>query len=93
VTPTIHYAKPSDASRLRTWKVETVSKEFLVAVPLWADVETPIMTPTDNNSFQDSAGSSWKFQIGGDGKVKGVTQIFSNGAATEMTRVGDPYKY
>ena len=50
------YGDPKDTKSLKTWNIQTICKEFLVAVPLWADVSLPLMTPTGESSFEDSMG-------------------------------------
>jgi tetratricopeptide (TPR) repeat protein len=73
----------------KTWNVETTCGDFLVAVPLWADVSPPIMQVTGERSFGDSMGGTWVFQITG-GQASGVVYTDSSGAVQEMQRLGDP---
>ena len=87
------YGAAGDADRRRTWNVETACGEFLVAVPLWADVSPPLLNQQDENRFEDSMGGSWDFEIGGDGKAKGVTQTSQDGTTSEMKRLGDPRSF
>ncbi len=87
------YGAASDAERLRTWNVETACGEFLLAVPLWADVSPPILIQKGENRFEDSMGGSWDFEIGDDGKAKEVTQTSQDGTTAEMERLGDPRSY
>jgi len=87
------YGQASDSRRLRTWNIVTTCGEFLIAVPLWADVSPPILTPKGRKTFEDSMGGTWSFQVGGDGTVSGVVQTSSDGTTTEMTRLGDPRSF
>jgi len=87
------YGAASDADRRRTWNVETACGEFLLAVPLWADVSPPILIQKGENRFEDGMGGSWDFEIGGDGKVKGVTQTSQDGTTTKMRRLGSPRSF
>jgi len=86
-----HYASPGDT--MRTWNVETACGEFLIAVPLWADVSPPVMTPTSGDSFEDAMGGTWAFEIGSDGKATGVAYTAADGTLTEMNRLGDPKSF
>ena len=85
------YGKPGDT--MRTWNIETICREFLIAVPLWADVSPPLLKQTSTNTFEDYFGYTWVFQMGGDGKATGVIQTSSDGTTTEMKRLGDPRSY
>ena len=87
------YGAAGDADRRRTWNVETACGEFLVAVPLWADVSPPVLFQKGENRLEDSMGGSWAFEIGGDGKAEGVTQTSQDGATSEMKRLGDPRSF
>jgi hypothetical protein len=86
-----NYGAPGDT--MRTWNVETTCGEFLVAVPLWADVSPPVMTPTSGDTFEDAMGGTWTFKMGGDGKASDVSYISSDGTVSEMKRLGDPRSY
>jgi len=87
------YGQVGDGDRRRTWNVETTCGDFLVAVPLWADVSPPILSHTGEHSFQDSTGSTWVFRIGADGVATDVTMSSADGTVTEMKRLGNPKSY
>jgi tetratricopeptide (TPR) repeat protein len=87
------YGEASDADRRRTWNVETSCGEFLLAVPLWADVSPPILIQKGENRFEDSMGGSWDFETGDDGKVEGVTQTSQDGSVSKMIRLGNPRSF
>ena len=87
------YGTAADAARGRTWNVETACGEFLVAVPLWADVSPPVLDQKGGTRFEDAMGGSWFFEIGSDGKAKGVTQTSKDGTTSEMKRLGSPRSY
>jgi len=87
------YGSTSDAARNRTWNVDTACGEFLVAVPLWADVSPPVLSQKDGARFEDATGGSWDFEIGGNGKAKGVAYTSQDGTTSEMKRLGDPRTY
>ena len=87
------YGRTDDPDRLRTWNIETVCEEFLVAVPLWADVSPPVMTHKGGDLFEDYSGATWEFTAGGDGAIVGVKMIAPDGAATDMKRLGDPRSF
>jgi len=84
------YGEAADSQRLRTWNVRTSCGEFLVAVPLWADVSPPILTPKGRNRFEDTMGGIWDFQVGENDVVSGVVRSTADGATSEMIRLGDP---
>lgn len=84
------YGQADDSDRLRTWNVETACDNFIVAVPLWADVSPPVLAHQGGEVFKDTMGSTWTFHVDGDGAVVGVTMVSADGTATEMTRLGDP---
>lgn len=84
-----NYAPPGD--KLKSWNVETACDDFLIAVPLWADVSPPIMMHSSDNTFEDSMGGTWIFQLGGDGRPTAVTYTApSDGTVSELQRMGDP---
>ena len=87
------YGAAADAPHGKTWNVETACGEFLLAVPLWADVSPPILIHKGATRFEDSMGGIWVFEIGGDGKAKGVTQTSKEGTTSEMKRLGSPRSY
>ncbi len=87
------YGAAADAARGKTWNVETACGEFLVAVPLWADVSPPVLDQKGGTRFEDAMGGSWFFEIGSDGKAKGVTLTAKDGATSEMKRLGSPRSY
>lgn len=87
------YGTAADAASGRTWNVETVCGEFLVAVPLWADVSPPVLDQKGGTRFEDAMGGSWSFEIGGNGKAKGVTLTAKDGTTSDMKRIGDPRSY
>jgi hypothetical protein len=87
------YGRADDTDRLRTWNVETMCDEFLVVVPLWADVGPPILSHTGEGIFEDSNGGTWEFEIGGDGRAAAVTMTGPDGAVSEMQRLGDPRRF
>jgi len=84
------YARTDDADRLKTWNIETTCGEFLVAVPLWADVSPPVLSRIGENLFEDSQGATWDFQTGEDGAVTHVVRMASDGSVASMNRVGTP---
>jgi hypothetical protein len=87
------YGRADDTDRLRTWNVETVCEEFLVVVPLWADVGPPILSHSGENLFEDSNGGTWQFEVGGDGKAAAVQMTGPDGTVSEMKRLGDPRRF
>ena len=87
------YGRADDTDRLRTWNVETVCEEFLVVVPLWADVGPPILSHSGENLFEDSNGGTWQFEVGGDGKAAAVKMTGPDGTVSEMKRLGDPRRF
>ena len=87
------YGEATDTDRLRTWNVETICGEFLVAVPLWADVSPPILTPTGEGQFEDSMGGTWDFQLGDDNRAESVTFKDQSGKETKMIRLGSPRSF
>ena len=87
------YGRADDAEQMKTWNIETVCGDFLVAVPLWADVSPPVLAHQGGDIFKDAMESTWKFQVGSDGAVIGVTMTTADGTATEMTRLGDPRSF
>jgi len=86
------YNQADDPQRLRTWSVETACGEFLVAVPMWADVSPPVLEHRGGNTFEDSMGTTWEFQVGADGVVTGVTMSASDGGVSELQHWGDPHE-
>lgn len=86
-----NYQEPDRANW--TWNIETTCGDFLVAVPLWADVSPPVMEHQGGNTFQDANGSTWVFEMGGDGKPTSVTRNDANGTSTKMKRLGEPQQY
>ena len=86
------YNQPDDSERMRTWSVETACGEFLVAVPMWADVSPPVLEHRGGNTFEDSMGTTWEFQVGPDGVVTGVTMSASDGSVSELKHWGDPHE-
>jgi len=86
-----HYQDPGHKNW--TWNVESTCGEFLIAVPLWADVSPPVLKLKGGNTFEDFNGDIWDFEMGGDGKVTGVTRTSSDGTVSEMPRLGDPRSY
>jgi len=87
------YGQENDGDRRRTWNVETTCREFLVAVPLWADVSPPVLTHEGGNRFSDPTGATWDFEVGADGVAIGVVMASSDGTVTEMKRLGDPRSF
>jgi hypothetical protein len=87
------YGSVADAARNKTWNVETACREFLVAVPLWADVSPPVLAQKGGTRFEDAMGGSWLFEIDSDGKAKGVTLTAKDGTTSEMKRLGSPRSY
>ena len=75
---------------MRTWNVETVCDEFLVVVPLWADVSPPVLAQEGETLFKDYTGNVWAFEVGDDGNAKSVKMTAPDGTVTEMQRLGDP---
>ena len=84
------YGSADDTDRRRTWNVETVCEEFLVVVPLWADVSPPVLAQEGETLFKDYTGNVWAFEVGDDGKAKSVKMTAPDGTVTEMRRLGDP---
>ncbi len=71
--------------------METACDDFLIAVPLWADVSPPIMMHSSDNTLEDSMGGTWIFQLGGDGRPTAVTYTApSDGTVSELQRMGNP---
>jgi hypothetical protein len=87
------YGQKADADRRRSWNVETTCQEFLVAVPLWADVSPSVLSHTDGNRFSDPTGAAWDFEVGADGVATGVVMASADGTVTEMKRLGDPRSF
>jgi len=81
------------ADRNRTWNVETTCGEFLVAVPLWADVSPPILNHVGGDRFEDSTGATWDFQIGSAGQAISVNMTSPTGDVSDMKRLGDPRSF
>ena len=75
------YGQSDDSERLRTWNVETVCEEFLVVVPLWADVSPPVLQKKGETTFVDFNGNTWSFQLGKDGRATAVAMVFALAAA------------
>lgn len=86
-----HYAKPAESNR--SWNVETACGDFLIAVPLWADVSPPVMRPTSGDTFEDAMGGIWVFEMGDDGKASEVTYTSSDSTVSKMKRLGSPVSY
>ncbi len=86
-----HYNLADDPQHLRTWSVEAACGEFLVAVPMWADVSPPVLEHKGGNIFEDSMGSTWAFQVGSDGAVRSVTITDPAGKST-VQHWGDPHE-
>lgn len=76
----------------RKWNVETACGDFLVAVPLWADVSPPIMEVTGERSFSDAMGGTWVFQMEG-GQATSVVYTDSAGTVQDMKRLGNPRSF
>ena len=76
-----------------TWNVESYCGDFLVAVPLWADVGPPVLELTDADTFVDSNGATWKFEMGKDGEPKSVVRTDPDGTVTRLQRLGDPRSF
>jgi hypothetical protein len=76
----------------RTWNVETACGDFLIAVPLWADVSPPVMEVTGERSFSDAMGGTWVFQME-SGQASSVVYTDSAGTVQEMKRLGDPRSF
>jgi hypothetical protein len=87
------FGEADDADRRKTWNIETVCGEFLVAVPLWADVSPLVLSKKGETLFEDYTGATWSFQVGGDGSVTGVKMTSPDGTVTEMGRLGDPRSF
>ncbi len=87
------YGGAADPDRRRTWNVETVCGDFLVAVPLWADVSPAILSHTGANRFEDSTGGIWEFRIGEGGVAMAVSMSSTDGTVTEMKRLGSPRSF
>lgn len=82
------FGRADDVDRRQTWSVETACGEFLVAVPLWADVSPPVLSRKGDNLFEDTMQATWEFQVGGDGAVTGVVMNSADGTISTMTRMG-----
>lgn len=87
------YGRADDGDRLKTWNIETMCEDFLVAVPLWADVSPPVMVDKGGDVFEDYNGATWAFQVGADGIATSVTMTAADGTVTEMNRLGDPRSF
>ena len=86
-----HYQEPDHANW--AWNVESTCGDFLIAVPLWADVSPPVLELEGDNRFEDANGATWEFEMGGDGKPTSVVRTDAEGTTTKMMRLGDPKKY
>ena len=86
------YNPADDPQRLRTWSVESACGEFLVAVPMWADVSPPVLEHMGGTTFEDSMGTTWEFQEGSDGVITGVTMSAPDGGVSELRHWGDPHE-
>lgn len=86
-----NYQEPDQANW--TWNIESQCGDFLVAVPLWADVSPPILEAKGGNRFEDANGATWEFEIGEYGKPKSVVRTAADGTATNMKRLGEPKEY
>jgi tetratricopeptide (TPR) repeat protein len=86
-----NYQEPDHANW--TWNIESYCGDFLVAVPLWADVGPPVLEAKGGNSFADSNGATWQFEMDKNGKTTGVLRTDADGTATKLKRLGDPKKY
>jgi hypothetical protein len=84
------YGRAEDTDRLKTWNIETVCEDYLVAVPLWADVGPPVLMDTGGDVFEDFNGATWDFQVGDDGVASSVIMTSADGTVTTMDRLGDP---
>lgn len=82
------YGRADDVERRQTWSVETACGEWVVAVPLWADVSPPVLARRGDRIFEDSMQATWEFQVGGDGAVTGVVMTSADGVVSTMTRLG-----
>ena len=87
------YGRSDDPDRLRTWNIATVCEDFLVAVPLWADVSPPVMTHKGGDLFEDYSGAVWEFVAGAEGAIVGVKMTAADGTTIEMKRIGDPRSF
>jgi hypothetical protein len=87
------YGQADDTQHLRTWNIETACDEFLVAVPLWADVSPPVLEYQGGELFKDAMDSTWEFHVDDNGTVTGVTMTSATGKATDMVRLGDPRSF
>jgi tetratricopeptide (TPR) repeat protein len=86
-----NYQEPDHANW--TWNIESYCGDFLVAVPLWADVGPPVLEARGGNTFEDSNGATWQFEMDKNGKPTGVVRTDADGTATSLKRLGDPRKY
>lgn len=85
------YQEPDHANW--SWNVEDYCGDFLVAVPLWADVSPPVLEHKGGNTFIDANGATWEFEMGDNGKPKSVVRSDADGTKTKLLRLGDPKKY
>jgi tetratricopeptide (TPR) repeat protein len=86
-----HYQEPDRDNW--TWNIESYCGDFLVAVPLWADVGPPVLEAKGGTRFEDSNGATWAFTMGSDGKPTSVTRTDADGTSTTLQRLGEPKKY
>ena len=86
-----NYQEPDHANW--TWNIESQCGDFLVAVPLWADVSPPILEAKGGDTFEDANGASWMFEMGGNGKPDSVIRIDPNGTRTTLKRLGEAKSY
>ena len=87
------YGRADDAEKRRTWNIETACEDFLIAVPLWADVSPPVLSHKGGDTFEDAMGATWEFRSGADGRVNGVVMTAADGTVSEMKRLGDPRSF
>ena len=75
---------------MRTWNVETACGEFLIAVPLWADVSPPVMGLDSAQHLRGRHGRTWDLRDGWRRQSHRVIYIAPDGTRPEMKRLGDP---
>jgi tetratricopeptide (TPR) repeat protein len=89
-----HYGSAADTQRLKTWNIDfTCEGRALWAVPLWADVNPPQLSPDSATRFLDSLDGLWEFRTDDSGHAESVTYISRDGRTQELLRLGDPVTF
>jgi len=87
------YGAADDADRLRTWNVQTICEDFLVAVPLWADVSPMLLVQEGDTLFKNETGLVLDFLLGDDGSATGAKLTMPDGTVSEVERLGNPRSF